>query len=294
MELFKYLHPDRIDVLQNGTLRFSQPSALNDPFELRPYFNQTVADHFYDSKKVMAPGGDVFRKAVAKLYTSEPGHFRQKTSLPEFEALMLRYVNSPGGRKFLEENLRLARQLSRDMAPSLCQQMWDELAVNIGILSLSQDGNHPLMWAHYTAAHMGFCMGFDSANEFFDRRRSPNDELFYLREVEYRTRDTVATLVDIDGTRILACKTPEWVYEKEVRMLALLDDADVKIGEGPNAICLFRFPAGAVTSITYGLRSSPMLRNALRELRNTKYPDAELRQIIACPAGTQIVRAEDA
>jgi len=36
MIVFKYLHPDRIDVLKNGLIRFTQPAALNDPFEVRP------------------------------------------------------------------------------------------------------------------------------------------------------------------------------------------------------------------------------------------------------------------
>lgn len=32
-KLYKYLTTDRIDVLRNGTIRFTQPNALNDPFE---------------------------------------------------------------------------------------------------------------------------------------------------------------------------------------------------------------------------------------------------------------------
>jgi hypothetical protein len=36
MIVYKYLHPDRIDVLRNGLIRFTQPAALNDPFETRP------------------------------------------------------------------------------------------------------------------------------------------------------------------------------------------------------------------------------------------------------------------
>ena len=31
--LYKYLCPERVDVLQNLRIRFTQVSALNDPFE---------------------------------------------------------------------------------------------------------------------------------------------------------------------------------------------------------------------------------------------------------------------
>src|SRR6185369_11649875 len=36
MFVYKYLHPDRIDVLRNTLIRFTQPAALNDPFEVIP------------------------------------------------------------------------------------------------------------------------------------------------------------------------------------------------------------------------------------------------------------------
>lgn len=36
MSLFKYCHPDRVDVISNGLIRFSPQKSLNDPFELKP------------------------------------------------------------------------------------------------------------------------------------------------------------------------------------------------------------------------------------------------------------------
>jgi hypothetical protein len=33
---YKYLHPSRIDVLRDNRIRFTQPAALNDPFESNP------------------------------------------------------------------------------------------------------------------------------------------------------------------------------------------------------------------------------------------------------------------
>lgn len=33
MIVYKYLRPERIDVLKNSLIRFTQPAALNDPFE---------------------------------------------------------------------------------------------------------------------------------------------------------------------------------------------------------------------------------------------------------------------
>lgn len=38
MVFYKYVSAERIDILQNRLIRFTQPNAMNDPFEARPYF----------------------------------------------------------------------------------------------------------------------------------------------------------------------------------------------------------------------------------------------------------------
>lgn len=38
MSLYKYLIPDRIDVIRSRSGRFTQHMALNDPFEMKPFF----------------------------------------------------------------------------------------------------------------------------------------------------------------------------------------------------------------------------------------------------------------
>lgn len=51
MILYKYLTPDRIDVLQNCMVRYTQPGAFNDPFEVKPYIsNSTFADRYRQIK----------------------------------------------------------------------------------------------------------------------------------------------------------------------------------------------------------------------------------------------------
>jgi hypothetical protein len=46
VSLYKYLVPERFDVLRNAKVRFSQPMALNDPFEMKPYFEGMASDLF--------------------------------------------------------------------------------------------------------------------------------------------------------------------------------------------------------------------------------------------------------
>lgn len=43
MKLYKYVVADRVDVLQNGRIRFAQPEHLNDPFDVRPEVEQLLS-----------------------------------------------------------------------------------------------------------------------------------------------------------------------------------------------------------------------------------------------------------
>ena len=54
MPLYKYVTAERIDVLQNELIRFSQPSALNDPWDLSPHVERVFTDDDID-EHVLAP-----------------------------------------------------------------------------------------------------------------------------------------------------------------------------------------------------------------------------------------------
>lgn len=49
MKLYKYLHPDRIDVLKNRAIRFSPPNAFNDPFEFKPVISGIASDEYVNA-----------------------------------------------------------------------------------------------------------------------------------------------------------------------------------------------------------------------------------------------------
>ena len=50
MVFYKYVSAERVDILQKRLIRFTQPNAMNDPFEARPYFTDLPSnrqDEFY-------------------------------------------------------------------------------------------------------------------------------------------------------------------------------------------------------------------------------------------------------
>ena len=54
MFLYKYVTAERVSVLRNGLVRFTQPQALNDPFEIKPniakIFEQSELEQCFDNQ----------------------------------------------------------------------------------------------------------------------------------------------------------------------------------------------------------------------------------------------------
>ena len=128
MALFKYTTIEILKKILAGSIRFTQPGALNDPFELAMEFD--VSEHRHDGNasitfSLLAP-------------RREPSVGR----LPvDFESEHCNDTFARGVRAGLDEN--------------------------IGILCLSRNGASLPMWAHYAASYSGALIEFKEAHEFF-------------------------------------------------------------------------------------------------------------------------------
>ena len=126
--LYKYMTAERILMclpeVGDGTLRATQPAALNDPFECAVQMGTVTPE---DDDQQLA-------KALSDIHgtsrVTESDVHREKCCSGSF------YLR----------NL-LTRQLSQ----------------RFGIVSFSTDPRHPLMWSHYTRDGSGFVIGY-SAN----------------------------------------------------------------------------------------------------------------------------------
>lgn len=115
--LYKFLSAERIDVLQNLKIRFTQPNGLNDPFESNVLVD---AGNFVDMEAKVA-------ELTAELPTETP---EQRAFLSKLEAEL--------------------RAIGRDsMSPqSVGLGLMDFLNKSQGVLSLSRANDNLLMWAH--------------------------------------------------------------------------------------------------------------------------------------------------
>lgn len=242
MPLFKYVHPDRTDVLSGRAIRFSSALVLNDPFELKPHIRSLASQDYMDSAldRLMPQAID---EELAKLP-------------PEVRALMPRVKIEERIRSAMPQMKKDVFQLTETLMPNLAEMMGRKFEELIGILCLSGSADNLPMWAHYADSHHGFVIEFNEHSGFFDQRVSSEDELRHLRKVIYRPDRPSLDLVEIEDFSPFMTKGTDWQYENEWRMLLQLQTASRILGEGSTAVHLFEFPGDAVNGIVFGCRMS--------------------------------------
>ena len=253
MSLYKYLPPERLDVLARGMIRFTQPAALNDPFEFRPLFDSLFSDEWVldqiRGKKIDV--ASVFREA----YEEQPAAIKEKVSFDQVFALAKVTLQTAEGQAVALGLMNNLLETLQGMTPHLRASIWKELGSRVGILSLAERPDSPTMWAHYADSHRGYVIEFDEAHSFFNRKRSDNDEFFHVRRVAYDVPPAGRALADLDGTDFFLRKSSEWREEREWRMLVPLKTAVMKIGQAEEAIHLFAVPPACVSSVILGARA---------------------------------------
>jgi len=121
------------------------------------------------------------------------------------------------------------------------------------------------MWAHYADSYTGLVLCFDEQHEFFNRRRSENDEFYFVRRVVYSDRPAVS-MATLDGDALLVTKGTKWAYEREWRMLVPLKDAKRSLLIRGDAVHLFAFPPDALKGIILGAHAVVAIETSLQSL----------------------------
>jgi hypothetical protein len=126
--LYKYVTLEGLSqILRGSTIRFTQPSAFNDPFELLP--------------EIIVPAG------------AEEKRFELK-----FDISATRSISPSEEILEIPEGCGCSDAMSREIVQFLNKE--------IGILSLSRVPNSLLMWSHYGDQYAGAVVGFDSTHAF--------------------------------------------------------------------------------------------------------------------------------
>jgi hypothetical protein len=196
MLLYKYRSPITDFSLKNSTcntakiftenaLYYAKPSTLNDPYEAHVEFD--------------------FSACEEKAQISHLRVLRERNRLNGNNMETLRQTWEQ-----VQRNVKNQMEHIKNQTLDFHRYYRDGMDKN-GILSLSEQRNNLLMWAHYASDHKGLCLGFN----WDETGLPPSKEVAYLST--YRLVDiwayTEDELVEI------ACfqKSAEWSYEREWR-----------------------------------------------------------------------------
>ena len=250
--LYKYVTPERIDILKNLNIRFTQPSALNDPFEFNLSFQELISstqihDHFSSTG-----AEQTFQNILSKMSHDE------KEIINQLSSTQLADLKSNLANNFLSlSNIeRINKEYIKPNTPRVKNELYSGLNKSIGVLSLTSNCSIPSMWANYADNSKGFAIGFNTQNTFFNRRRSNSDEFYHLRKVIYDDIPPAGNVSEMNGN-LLILKNKCWAYEEEWRMLLPLNTADTEINiDKENKISLFNYPADAISHIIFGINAT--------------------------------------
>lgn len=127
MPLYKYVTASTAERILGGSIRFTQPGAFNDPFELLPQFH---------TPEGFAPADGI---------------------------LNINYTERR--RKGLDK--RRIKDQQKYYSDVQARSIVDSLNSAIGILCLSRNPDSLLMWAHYADEYRGAVIEFDESHDFF-------------------------------------------------------------------------------------------------------------------------------
>ncbi len=244
MLVYKYVHPDRIDVLENGLIRFTQPAALNDPFETFPNFQgiRQALEERYDP--------------VVKPYSSRGIVEATTASLA---------IKSKVKRKLDE----LQRELSNDYAfLSLTKKrnnllMWSHYADSHRGFVIGFDSDHTF----FQTTKLNVVKRLEEVR--YSATRTVVVPLG-LRALQAHERVNLAEA-------FFYTKSDHWNYEEEMRMIANPKAADKVIEvKGGHNIYLFRFPPECLREVILGYQMEPVVRERIAAIIMSRYPHATL------------------
>ena len=220
--LYKYVSAERtltcLPEVGDGTLRVTQPSALNDPFEcsgLKAFVEKERHD-----------------KELAEVLSG----MNETKPIREDE---VKNARTRWGSLFWGELLR--RQLSQ----------------RFGIISLASEARHPLLWAHYSKDGSGFVIGYAASKlKSLTEGKERLEQVDYLPKPPFILGYKM--LADEENIyRLLLIKSEHWKYEKEWRLVMQLKHT-IGTGardDRGQPINLVRIPNEAVKEVYYTERT---------------------------------------
>ena len=266
MALFKYLEPDRVDVVEHLRIRFAPANGFNDPFECLP------DSHLVENSRWQRQNEDdcvreiLAADAVQSAIHRRPCHWTEERIGQDHRE---RYaMRVPELKNLAMEALISARS-------------------HLRILCLSQvppeSSEAFLIWGHYTQNHQGIVIEFEPENIWIEGHEPVWGQPHESGPVSYSKNrpgwDADETGLPRPSRDLVFTKSEHWRYEKEFRLLRFAGTSglDTRVVDS-----LVPFPPLALRTITFGVNASHSVKErifttcARPELRHVRIREAQI------------------
>lgn len=255
MTIYKYVSLDRMDILTNGEIRYTQPSDFNDPFEMPAYIAKLAEEEALEREFQRQ-----YKEALEK-------HIKDKKEEHPFLDVFVEQLVPAFRKEFyeqIEKNLQSARRKITELGNSM------------GILSLTEEPDNLLMWSHYADHHKGMVIEFDKSHPVMNKR---------IHRVRYTHRRPNIKLLDLNIDDFLLTKSRDWSYEMEWRVIAFLGSAKRIVKNKPFDIHLFPMPIECIKRIILGARVEENKTNEISELlsSNERFRHIKIQRVLTNP-----------
>ena len=216
--LYKYRAFDKFSVqnFREQTLWFNLAKKMNDPYDSALTVNQEkIVDMAYKA----AGREEMVREELAKLKSLGLSEDKLKESEEEFHALLQEE----------REKINSNYEKNQDKILGIIQD-------STFISCFSERNDSMLMWSHYTDNHQGFCLEYEfmkpeniEIEPIFKEALNPiiySEEMFDMSEyILYAAKTKQAWSQRVAANPVI-CKSKEWEYEKEWRLVQFHQDRE--------------------------------------------------------------------
>jgi hypothetical protein len=243
------------DVLENLRLKVSDPLEFNDPFEMRPYVEGEITRSDFKRKLKHPQYVDrLYRRFGPGMGLASKKEF--KTFLRNQDKNKMYAQFKPSIIPTLNRTLEVQKSSLSSIAKILCFSRSD----------LINETEEILMWAHYSEAHRGIRISFDT--EKMELRSKGPKEVKYQEErirldakKVFWEEDDVLKLY----SESLTMKSSAWKYEHEYRWL--ISNLEC-FSDGKSDF--IRIKPEAIVRVDIGVNSTTAFQNKLIELIRLK------------------------
>lgn len=166
--------------------------------------------------------------------------------------------------------------------------LWKMVNDEFGILSLTADPLHPVMWGQYAEGYRGYVLGLDAKHRWLAPVPTGHDMVSRPQPVTYQAERPSVELgatseqVDLEAFHkgLFLTKHEAWAFEQEFRVGRDVRGA-IRPAQAEGVTNLFPLPPEIVVEVLMGPRMNPQVAAELEAmLRSGRFPKARLKRVV--------------